>query len=122
MAAGFTIVFVVRHLIGKPCISWSISGLAWCSGLVIFSMADPTKVLNFLDLFGNWDPSPAFAKGGAVVVGYFGYRLVFRRERPIAGEYFHLPATLASTAASSLVPWRSDSIPQSGATKNGAPA
>lgn len=66
-------------------------GLLFGLGLVVSGMADPAKVLNFLDLFGTWDPSLAFVMGGAVVVGYFGYRIAFRRERPLAGECFHLP-------------------------------
>ena len=39
-------------------------------------MSDPVKVLNFLDLFGTWDPSLAFVIGGAVIVAFVGFRLV----------------------------------------------
>ncbi|WP_458759200.1 DUF6691 family protein [Afipia sp. TerB] len=66
-------------------------GFLFGAGLVISGMADPAKVLNFLDLFGTWDPSLAFVMGGAVVVAFLGYRLVLRRERPIVGSAFHLP-------------------------------
>ena len=66
-------------------------GLLFGVGLVVSSMADPAKVLNFLDLFGTWDPSLAFVMGGAVLVAFIGYRLVLRRERPIVGSSFHLP-------------------------------
>ena len=38
-------------------------------------MVDPAKVLGFLDIFGNWDPSLAFVMGGAVAVSALGYRL-----------------------------------------------
>ena len=54
-------------------------------------MSDPAKVLNFLDLFGAWDPSLAFVMGGAVLVAFFGYRLVLARDQPIVGDSFHLP-------------------------------
>ena len=66
-------------------------GLLFGVGLVVSGMSDPAKVLNFLDLFGTWDPSLAFVMGGAVVVAFLGYRLVLRRERPIAAEWFDLP-------------------------------
>jgi uncharacterized membrane protein YedE/YeeE len=66
-------------------------GLLFGVGLVISGMADPAKVLNFLDLFGAWDPSLAFVMGGAVIVAFVGYRLVLTRDRPIIGGSFHLP-------------------------------
>jgi uncharacterized membrane protein YedE/YeeE len=66
-------------------------GLLFGIGLVVSGMADPAKVLNFLDLFGAWDPSLAFVMGGAVIVAFIGYRLVLTRERPVIGSTFHLP-------------------------------
>ncbi len=66
-------------------------GLLFGLGLVISGMADPAKVLNFLDLVGIWDPSLAFVMGGAVIVAFIGYRLVLTRERPVSGSTFHLP-------------------------------
>lgn len=67
-------------------------GLLFGIGLVVSGMADPAKVLNFLDLFGTWDPSLAFVMGGAVLVAFIGYRLVWARGRPVASGGFHLPA------------------------------
>ena len=66
-------------------------GLLFGAGLVVSGMSDPAKVLNFLDLFGTWDPSLAFVMGGAVLVTFIGYRLVFARGEPIVGSQFHLP-------------------------------
>ena len=66
-------------------------GLLFGLGLVVSGMSDPAKVLNFLDLAGNWDPSLAFVMGGAVAVAFVGYRLVFARGRPVVGDTFHLP-------------------------------
>ncbi|BCH35905.1 membrane protein [Mesorhizobium sp. L-8-10] len=66
-------------------------GLLFGIGLVVSGMSDPAKVLNFLDLFGNWDPSLALVMAAAVIVTFLGYRLVLRRGRPIAGKTFHLP-------------------------------
>ena len=67
-------------------------GLVFGAGLVISGMADPAKVLNFLDLSGTWDPSLAFVMGGAVIVAFFGYRLVLKRPAPVVGGTYHLPA------------------------------
>lgn len=66
-------------------------GVLFGVGLVVSGMANPAKVLNFLDLFGTWDPSLAFVMGGAVLVAFVGYRLVLARPGPIAGGEFRLP-------------------------------
>ncbi|MCV0396289.1 MAG: YeeE/YedE family protein [Rhizobiaceae bacterium] len=66
-------------------------GLLFGIGLVVSGMSNPAKVLNFLDLFGTWDPSLAFVMGGAVIVAFVGYRVVLKRDRPIAAGRFHLP-------------------------------
>ncbi len=66
-------------------------GLLIGVGLVVSGMSDPAKVLNFLDLAGTWDPSLAFVMGGAVIVTFVGYRLVFRRAAPISGATFQVP-------------------------------
>ena len=54
-------------------------------------MSDPAKVLNFLDLFGTWDPSLAFVMGGAVLVAFVGFRVVLNRPAPAFSDVFHLP-------------------------------
>lgn len=72
-----------------------VLGLLFGIGLVVSGMSDPAKVLNFLDLFGTWDASLAFVMGGAVVTTFIGYRLVFRRPKPVAADAFHLPANNA---------------------------
>lgn len=66
-------------------------GLLFGVGLVVSGMSNPAKVLNFLDLFGTWDPSLAFVMGGAVVVAFIGYRLVLGRDAPVAGDAFQIP-------------------------------
>lgn len=68
-----------------------LSGLLLGLGLAISGMADPAKVLNFLDIAGTWDPSLAFVMGGAVTVAFVGYRLAIRRGRPLFDLRFHLP-------------------------------
>ncbi|MBO0903386.1 DUF6691 family protein [Jiella sonneratiae] len=68
-----------------------LSGLLFGVGLVVAGMSDPAKVLNFLDLFGTWDPSLAFVMGGAAVTTFLGYRLVWRREKPLLLAGFEVP-------------------------------
>ena len=68
-----------------------LAGLVFGLGLVISGMADPAKVLNFLDVAGTWDPSLAFVMGGAATVTFIGYRLVWRRPAPVLAEGFSLP-------------------------------
>ena len=67
-------------------------GLLFGIGLVVSGMADPAKVLGFLDPLGQWDPSLAFVMAGAVLVAFVGYRQAFRRGRPLLAPSFQLPA------------------------------
>lgn len=67
------------------------SGLVFGLGLVISGMSNPAKVLNFLDIFGTWDPSLAFVMGGASLTTFVGYRLAWRRERPLLMPRFEIP-------------------------------
>ncbi|MFK7995581.1 MAG: DUF6691 family protein [Granulosicoccus sp.] len=67
------------------------SGLLFGAGLLISGMANPAKVLNFLDVLGHWDPSLAFVMGGAVACTVVGYPLVQRRARPMFSLNFELP-------------------------------
>ncbi|RUO98611.1 YeeE/YedE family protein [Hyphomicrobium sp.] len=68
-----------------------IAGLLFGFGLLLSGMANPAKVLNFLDVAGHWDASLAFVMGGAVLVTAIGYRLVFRRPKPVLDESFRVP-------------------------------
>lgn len=69
----------------------TIAGLLFGAGLVLSGMSNPNKVLAFLDILGDWDPSLLFVMGGAIVTTFAGYRLVWRRGGPLAGGSFHLP-------------------------------
>ena len=68
------------------------AGLIFGLGLLISGMANPAKVLNFLDLAGSFDPSLLFVMAGAVAVTFVGYRLVLRRRAPLLADRFALPA------------------------------
>lgn len=61
-----------------------IAGLIFGYGLVLSGMSNPSKVLNFLDLFGVFDPSLAFVMLGAVLTTFVGYRLIWQKfEQPL---------------------------------------
>lgn len=66
-------------------------GLLFGLGLVVSGMVNPAKVLNFLDVFGTWDPSLAFVMAGGLVVTWFGYRVVLKRPSPLLADAFRLP-------------------------------
>ena len=68
-----------------------LAGLIFGLGLTISEMVNPAKVLAFLDLFGNWDPSLAFVMGGALIVTAIGYRLAWTQEKPTFAERFQVP-------------------------------
>lgn len=68
------------------------AGLVFGLGLIIAGMANPAKVLAFLDLAGAWDPSLAFVMGGAIAVGLLAFALVKGRSASLLG----LPMQLAT--------------------------
>jgi hypothetical protein len=70
-----------------------VAGLIFGLGLCLSGMIDPGKVLAFLDLAGNWDPSLALVMGGAVTVAFIAFRVAGRRPSSLAGRDFELPPT-----------------------------
>jgi len=73
----------------------ALGGLLFGAGLAVSQMANPAKVLAFLDLgaipAGGWDPSLAFVMAGALAVTFVGYRVVRGRPKPLAAERFEWP-------------------------------
>lgn len=70
-----------------------LCGLLFGAGLAISQMVDPSKVINFLDIFGNWDPSLAFVMMGGISVFALGYFcIVKKRSKPVLSEQFDLPS------------------------------
>jgi uncharacterized membrane protein YedE/YeeE len=66
-----------------------VSGIVFGLGLTISEMINPAKVLGFLDLFGNWDPSLMFVMIGALVVSSPMFHLIKKKEKPIFAEKFN---------------------------------
>jgi uncharacterized membrane protein YedE/YeeE len=69
-----------------------LAGLVFGLGLIVSGMADPAKVLGFLDLAGAWDPSLALVMAGAIAVGLIAFRIAGRRTSSLLGEEMRLPA------------------------------
>jgi uncharacterized protein len=70
-----------------------VSGLIFGVGLILAGMANPAKVLAFLDIAGAWDPSLGFVMGGAVAVASLAFALVRRRSLSYLGLPMNLPVS-----------------------------
>jgi uncharacterized membrane protein YedE/YeeE len=68
-----------------------VAGLVFGIGLLLAGMANPAKVLGFLDLAGAWDPSLALVMAGAVAVGSVAFALAKRRRVSLLGAPMQLP-------------------------------
>jgi len=68
-----------------------LAGLVFGLGLILSGLADPRKVLGFLDLAGAWDPSLALVMGGAIAVGLIAFAVAKRRTTSLLGLSFKLP-------------------------------
>ncbi len=68
-----------------------LAGLLFGLGLILSGMTNPAKVLGFLDLAGNWDPSLAFVMGGALLVGSLVFPFATKRPKSILGGALRLP-------------------------------
>lgn len=67
------------------------SGLLFALGLGVGGMTKPAKVIGFLDVAGDWDPSLAFVMGGALLVYGLVARLALARPHPLFDDRFHVP-------------------------------
>src|SRR5512139_1135288 len=68
-----------------------LAGIIFGAGLTLSDMINPARVLNFLDIAGNWDPTLMFVMAGGLAVTICGYKLVFRRGSPLLTGKFDLP-------------------------------
>src|SRR5690348_4338 len=70
-----------------------VAGMLFGVGLIVSHMADPAKVLGFLDLAGRWDPSLAFVMAGAIAVGMVAFAVARRRAASLLGAPMRLPSS-----------------------------
>lgn len=70
-----------------------LAGLVFGLGLIVSGMANPAKVLGFLDLAGAWDPSLGFVMAGAIAVGMVAFFVAKRRMVSLLGAQMRLPTS-----------------------------
>lgn len=68
-----------------------VCGLLFGLGVLLAGMADPAKVLAFLDLAGDWDPSLALVMAGAIGAAALPLNLAQRRARSLLGGTMQMP-------------------------------
>lgn len=68
-----------------------LCGLLFGVGLLLAGMADPAKVLGFLDLFCAWDPSLALVMVGAIGAAFLPFAWARRHSRNLLGGAMQLP-------------------------------
>jgi uncharacterized membrane protein YedE/YeeE len=68
-----------------------VCGLVFGLGLAISGMMNPAKVIGFLDVAGDWDPTLVFVMGGALLVTVPAYRVILGRGCPVLADDFSLP-------------------------------
>jgi len=68
-----------------------LTGLVFGLGLIVSGMANPAKVLGFLDVGGAWDPSLALVMAGAIAVGFVAFRFMKNRTLSLMGAEMKLP-------------------------------
>jgi uncharacterized protein len=66
------------------------SGALFGIGLAMSGMTDARRVLGFLDILGDFDPTLLFVLGGAVTTTAILFRFVLRRGSPVLASTFHL--------------------------------
>lgn len=75
-------------------LQWLTAGLAGLMlglGLILSGMANPAKVVGFLDVAGLWDPSLGLVMGGGLLVGSMGFGLLRHRRQTLLGTPLDLP-------------------------------
>lgn len=70
-----------------------VAGLIFGLGLIVAGMANPEKVLGFLDISGYWDPSLALVMAAAVAVATLGFAWAKKRKTSLLGLSLQLPTS-----------------------------
>jgi len=77
-----------------PFLTAALAGMIFGIGLLLSGMANPGKVLGFLDLTGRWDPSLAMVMIGAIAIGVVGFAIAKRRTHTILKLPMQLPTAI----------------------------
>jgi uncharacterized protein len=65
-----------------------LAGGLFGAGLLISGMTNTQKVVGWLDIFGDWDPTLAFVLGGAILPMAVAWNVASRRARSVLGTAF----------------------------------
>lgn len=68
-----------------------LSGMLFSAGLAIAEMTRPAKVVNALNILGEWDPSLHLVMAAALPLYYLGYRLIRKRQLPLLADKWRVP-------------------------------
>jgi len=66
-------------------------GAVFGGGLYLAGMTNPSKIVNFLDIAGTWDPSLIFVMGGGIPVAAIGFLILKKREKPLIFDEIQVP-------------------------------
>lgn len=77
----------------KAALAAFFAALIFGLGLGIGGMTLPAKIIGFLDVFGQWDPSLAFVMIGAVGTHAIAYRMITKRKSPLFAAKFQVPTS-----------------------------
>ena len=69
------------------------AGIIFGLGLMLAGMTNPAKVLAFLDLAGQWDPSLALVMAGAITIGVAAFAIARKRNLSFLGLSMHVPTS-----------------------------
>lgn len=75
----------------KITLSAFVAGILFSVGLAVSGMTMPTKVVGFLNIFGEWDPALMGVMGGGILVAFFAFRRLRLWEHPLFANNFHIP-------------------------------
>ncbi len=75
----------------KTALAAFLLGLLFALGLGIAGMTQPAKIIAFLDVTGDWDPSLLLVMASATLVYFLSYRRITKRRAPLLAEKFSLP-------------------------------
>ena len=70
-----------------------LAGVIFGIGLIVAEMVNPAKVISFLDLAGNWDPSLALVMAAAITVGLPTFWYAKTRQKSVCGDPFQWPSS-----------------------------
>lgn len=73
-------------------LTYLLAGLLFAAGLGLAGMTQPTKVVGFLDVLGDWDPSLGFVMVGGILTHMALYRFIVKRPSPVMAEVFQIPS------------------------------